>query len=66
MQEIVKHVLALLCAIVGPSMIPLKAVPFAAGLPALAVIFPSSRVNYRRWRYYFYFPLWHSLYPYIL
>lgn len=36
-QEIAKRVLALLCAIVGLSMIPLEVVPFAAALPALTV-----------------------------
>jgi hypothetical protein len=36
-EEIAKRVLALLCAIVGLSMIPLEVVPFAAALPALAV-----------------------------
>ena len=36
-QEIAKRTLALLCAIVGLSMIPLEVVPFAAALPALAV-----------------------------
>jgi hypothetical protein len=36
-EEIATRVLALLCAIVGLSMIPLEVVPFAAALPALAV-----------------------------
>ena len=36
-EEIAKRVLALLCAIVGLSMIPLEVVPFAVALPALAV-----------------------------
>lgn len=33
-----KRLIALLCAIVGLSMIPLEVIPFAAALPALAVI----------------------------
>lgn len=33
-----KRLIALLCAIVGLSMIPLEVIPFAAALPALAVV----------------------------
>ncbi len=36
-QDIATRILALLCAIVGLSMIPLEMVPFAAALPAFAV-----------------------------
>lgn len=40
-QDPMNRVIALLCAVIGLSMIPLEIIPFAAAIPSLSIIFAA-------------------------